>query len=94
MPRTPALVVAIVLSALVLFGVGFYSAVTLVGSWWRSGVRMMAIGLGAGRRPFSDRSSVPDGGRVSRAAQQGRYRQALRATVHSAIWVSIDVPTT
>src|SRR5213596_265093 len=31
--RTPALVLAIVLSALVLFGVGFYSAVTLVGDW-------------------------------------------------------------
>jgi predicted membrane protein (TIGR00267 family) len=47
MPRTSALVVAIVLSALVLFGVGVYSAVTLVGNWWRSGTRMVAIGLGA-----------------------------------------------
>jgi VIT1/CCC1 family predicted Fe2+/Mn2+ transporter len=47
MPRTPALVLAIVLSALVLFGVGVYSAVTLVGSWWRSGARMAVIGLGA-----------------------------------------------
>jgi VIT1/CCC1 family predicted Fe2+/Mn2+ transporter len=47
MPRTPALVLAIVLSALVLFGVGVYSAVTLVGSWWRGGARMAVIGLGA-----------------------------------------------
>jgi VIT1/CCC1 family predicted Fe2+/Mn2+ transporter len=47
MPRTPALVLAIVLSALVLFGVGVYSAVTLVGSWWRGGARMTVIGLGA-----------------------------------------------
>jgi VIT1/CCC1 family predicted Fe2+/Mn2+ transporter len=45
--RAPALVLAIVLSALVLFGVGVYSAVTLVGDWRTSGVKMMAIGLGA-----------------------------------------------
>jgi VIT1/CCC1 family predicted Fe2+/Mn2+ transporter len=45
--RTPALVVAIVLSGLVLFGVGVYSAVTLVGDWRKSGLRMVAIGLGA-----------------------------------------------
>jgi predicted membrane protein (TIGR00267 family) len=47
MSRTPALVLAIVLSALVLFGVGVYSAVTLVGDWRRSGAKMVAIGLGA-----------------------------------------------
>ena len=45
--RTPALVVAILLSALVLFGVGVYSAVTLAGDWWKSGPRMLVIGLGA-----------------------------------------------
>ncbi len=45
--RMPALVVAIVLSAVVLFGVGVYSAVTLVGDWRKSGLRMLAIGLGA-----------------------------------------------
>ena len=45
--RTPALVLAIVLSALVLFGVGVYSAVTLVGDWRTSGLKMLAIGLGA-----------------------------------------------
>jgi VIT1/CCC1 family predicted Fe2+/Mn2+ transporter len=47
MPRTSALVVAIVLSALVLFGVGAYTAISLVGDWRRSGARMVAIGLGA-----------------------------------------------
>lgn len=47
LPRTSALVVAIVLSAFALFGVGVYSAVTLVGDWRRSGLRMVAIGLGA-----------------------------------------------
>jgi VIT1/CCC1 family predicted Fe2+/Mn2+ transporter len=38
---------AIVLSTLALFGVGVYSAVTLVGDWRKSGVRMLMIGLGA-----------------------------------------------
>jgi VIT1/CCC1 family predicted Fe2+/Mn2+ transporter len=45
--RTPALILAIALSALVLFGVSVYSAVTLVGDWLRSGLKMLAIGLGA-----------------------------------------------
>jgi VIT1/CCC1 family predicted Fe2+/Mn2+ transporter len=45
--RTPALVLAIVLSALVLFGVGAYQAITRVGSWWKQGPRMVLIGLGA-----------------------------------------------
>ncbi len=44
--RTPALILAIVLSALALFGVGVYSAVTLVG-WRKSGLKMVLIGLGA-----------------------------------------------
>jgi predicted membrane protein (TIGR00267 family) len=47
LPRTEALVVAVVLSALALFGVGVYSALTLVGDWRTSGLRMVAIGLGA-----------------------------------------------
>lgn len=45
--RRTALVVAVVLSALVLFAVGVYSAVTLVGDWRKSGPKMVAIGLGA-----------------------------------------------
>jgi predicted membrane protein (TIGR00267 family) len=47
LPRAEALVLAIVLSALALFGVGVYSALTLVGDWRKSGLRMVAIGLGA-----------------------------------------------
>jgi predicted membrane protein (TIGR00267 family) len=47
LPRMPALVLAIVLSALALFGVGAYTAVTLVGDWRRSGLKFLAIGLGA-----------------------------------------------
>jgi predicted membrane protein (TIGR00267 family) len=45
--RTPALILAIALSALALFGVGAYSAVTLVGDWRKSGAKMLVIGLWA-----------------------------------------------
>ena len=45
--RGPALVTSLILSALVLFGVGVYSAVTLVGDWRTSGMKLMVIGLGA-----------------------------------------------
>jgi predicted membrane protein (TIGR00267 family) len=51
--RTPAVVLAIVLSALVLFGVGVYSAVTLVGDWRKNGVKMVVIGLGAAAVGFA-----------------------------------------
>ncbi|MDP9185712.1 MAG: VIT1/CCC1 transporter family protein [Actinomycetota bacterium] len=51
--RTPALILAIVLSALVLFGVGVYSAITLVGDWRKSGIKMMVIGLGAAAVGFA-----------------------------------------
>src|SRR5712692_899211 len=47
LPRATALILAIVLSALVLFGVGVYSAVTLVGNWRTKGLQMVVIGLGA-----------------------------------------------
>jgi predicted membrane protein (TIGR00267 family) len=47
LPRIPALITAIVLSAAVLFGVGVYSSVTLVGDWRKNGLKMVAIGLGA-----------------------------------------------
>jgi predicted membrane protein (TIGR00267 family) len=45
--RTSAIVLAIALSAVTLFAVGVYSAKTLVGDWRRSGLQMLAIGLGA-----------------------------------------------
>ena len=47
LPRTTALILAIALSALVLFGVGVYSSVTMVGDWRKNGLKMVAIGLGA-----------------------------------------------
>jgi vacuolar iron transporter family protein len=45
--RTTALITAFILSAAVLFGVGTYSALTLVGDWRRKGLQMVVIGLGA-----------------------------------------------
>jgi len=45
--RTPAIILAIALSAVTLFAVGVYSAKTLVGDWRKSGIQMVAIGLGA-----------------------------------------------
>src|SRR5437868_7047578 len=45
--RTPAIIMAIALSAVTLFAVGVYSAKTLVGDWRKSGLQMVAIGLGA-----------------------------------------------
>jgi VIT1/CCC1 family predicted Fe2+/Mn2+ transporter len=47
LPRSPALVLPLILSGIVLFGVGTYQALTRVGSWWKQGARMVAIGLGA-----------------------------------------------
>jgi vacuolar iron transporter family protein len=47
LPRTAALITAIALSAGVLFGVGVYSSLTLVGDWRKNGLKMVAIGLGA-----------------------------------------------
>ena len=47
LPESSALPAAIGASALVLFGVGVYSAVTLVGDWRTSGIKMVVIGLGA-----------------------------------------------
>jgi vacuolar iron transporter family protein len=51
--RTPALILAIALSTLALFAVGVYSAVTLVGDWRMSGLKMVVIGLGAAAIGFA-----------------------------------------
>ncbi len=51
--RSTALIVAIVLSAVVLFGVGVYSAVTLVGDWRKRGMEFVVIGLGAAAVGFA-----------------------------------------
>lgn len=41
------IILSLIISALVLFAVGWYQAVTLVGTWWKSGLRMVLIGIGA-----------------------------------------------
>jgi predicted membrane protein (TIGR00267 family) len=51
--RPAALITAIVLSALVLFGVGTYQAVSLVGDWRKKGLQMVVIGLGAAAVGFA-----------------------------------------
>lgn len=45
--RIEGVVFAIMVSAVTLFVTGVYQALTLVGSWWKSGLRMLLIGLGA-----------------------------------------------
>jgi len=45
LPVTPATIVAIPLCAAVLFGVGAYKALTLVGDWRLSGLQMLIIGM-------------------------------------------------
>ncbi len=50
--RTSAIILAIALSAVTLFAVGVYSAKTLVGDWRKSGMQMVAIGLGAAALGF------------------------------------------
>jgi len=41
-------VLAVLLSAVALFGIGWYEAKITVGSWWREGLEMLVIGLGGG----------------------------------------------
>ncbi len=45
-------IIAIVISAITLFVVGFYEAKTTVGSLWRSGLQMLVIGMVAGFAGF------------------------------------------
>jgi vacuolar iron transporter family protein len=47
-----AIVVCLVASVLVLFGIGAYEAKTYVGSWWKSGIQLMLIGMGAALMGF------------------------------------------
>jgi predicted membrane protein (TIGR00267 family) len=49
---TRAIIAAIALSAVALFSVGVYSATSLIGDWRKSGLQMMAIGLGAAALGF------------------------------------------
>ena len=42
---TPSIWIAMALSALTLFAVGAYKAVSMVGSWWKSGLKLAIIGM-------------------------------------------------
>jgi vacuolar iron transporter family protein len=52
LPRVGALVAAVAISAVVLFAVGAYKAESTIGDWKRSGLQMLAIGLGAAAIAF------------------------------------------
>ncbi len=45
--RNLAFILAIAISGIALFAVGSYEAISLVGDWKKTGLRMVAIGLGA-----------------------------------------------
>jgi vacuolar iron transporter family protein len=52
LPVVDAAYTSIVLSGAALFGIGWYEARTTVGPFWKSGLRMLVIGLGAGFAGF------------------------------------------
>lgn len=41
------LILSVIMSGISLFAVGVYQAVSLIGNWWKSGIRMLIIGLAA-----------------------------------------------
>jgi vacuolar iron transporter family protein len=47
LPFSTAILLSIGFCTLSLFGVGVYQALTLIGVWWKSGIRMVGIGLSA-----------------------------------------------
>lgn len=47
MRQTEGLVISIIVSAVALFATGTYQAISLIGSWWESGIRMVLIGMSA-----------------------------------------------
>jgi predicted membrane protein (TIGR00267 family) len=47
LPHTQAVVCAIAASCVSLFAIGIYEAKTYVGVWWKKGLQMTVIGLGA-----------------------------------------------
>ena len=46
-PVSIAMPIALIVSAATLFSVGVYQAKTLVGVWWKTGLQMTIIGMGA-----------------------------------------------
>jgi predicted membrane protein (TIGR00267 family) len=52
LPRSAAIPLSVIVSAVALFAVGAYKATSLVGDWRKSGVQMVLIGLGAALAGF------------------------------------------
>jgi vacuolar iron transporter family protein len=48
LPVVTSAIAAVVVSAATLFGIGWYESSITVGPFWRSGLRMLLIGMGAG----------------------------------------------
>jgi vacuolar iron transporter family protein len=48
LPVLTSAISSVVVCAIALFGIGWYEASITVGSFWRSGLRMLLIGMGAG----------------------------------------------
>lgn len=47
LPRSFSIPVSLLASGVVLFGIGVYEAKVYTGKWWKSGLQMLIIGLGA-----------------------------------------------
>ena len=95
LPRTPALIVALVLSGFALFGVGAYTAVSLVGDWRKSGLKFRRRPRGRGDR-LPDRAPVQLGGclRMDRPAARVRdYRRRIHGHVSPATWPIAEAPS-
>ncbi|MGI0068516.1 MAG: VIT1/CCC1 transporter family protein, partial [Thermoplasmata archaeon] len=90
-----AAIVAIVLSAGMLFAIGWYEARTTVGSVWRAGLRMLVIGLGAGLAGYLVGLGIHSAfGVYPRRLGMARTRRApsavARATRRSLVHVEAD----
>ena len=94
-PRTTALILALVLSALVLFGVDVYEAVTLVGDCARKPADPRNR-LGAARDRLRDRPSVPRRQLGTRASpgQAGGLSQFARHRRPGASLTNPGLPST
>lgn len=47
LPRGVAIPIALLLSTVALFTIGVYEAKTFIGTWWKKGLQMATIGMGA-----------------------------------------------
>lgn len=52
LPQNQAVIVSLIASSIALFLVGVYKAVSSVGSWWKSGLQLLLIGMGSALAGF------------------------------------------